>query len=227
MASRPEKTAKGARDLRKVSSTRAPLLISIACAILFLILFAWLAQGVFRGNAIEFDLRARAFVHQFATPALTRVMRAFTFLGSVIFLWTLFVILAVGFYLRSLQRYTAWLATAMIGEVILEFTLKLAFHRTRPETFFGPDPSGYSFPSGHAMGSVCFYGVLAGLLGARIKRRSIRILVYIAAAALILGIGLSRIYLGVHYFTDVVAGYCAAGVWVSTLLFAARIRHRQ
>jgi undecaprenyl-diphosphatase len=49
----------------------------------------------------------------------------------------------------------------------------------------------------------------------------------LATATLILGIGLSRIYLGVHYFTDVVAGYCAAGVWVSTLLFVARIRHRE
>ena len=95
------------------------------------------------------------------------------------------------------------------------------------ECGFGPDPSGYSFPSGHAMGSVCFYGVLGGLLSTRIKRKSLRVLVWLATATLILGIGLSRIYLGVHYFTDVVAGYCAAGVWVSTLLFVARIRHRE
>jgi undecaprenyl-diphosphatase len=216
--------AKSSRDLRTVRSSGAPLLESVACAVSFLLLFAWLAEGVFRGSSQQLDLRARAFVHQFATPSLTRVAQAVTFLGSFNFLAILFLIVTVVFCLLSLRRYAAWLATAMAGELLLEITLKSLFHRTRPETFFGRDPSGYSFPSGHAMGSFCFYGALAGLLCARIRQPSLRILIGTAATALVLAIGLSRIYLGVHYLTDVIAGYCVAGVWVSTLLFVALAR---
>jgi undecaprenyl-diphosphatase len=77
------------------------------------------------------------------------------------------------------------------------------------------------------MSSFCFYGVLAGLYSARIRSRSARILAWIVSAALIAGIGLSRIYLGVHYPTDVVAGYLAGAVWVSTLLFVDRLGPRR
>jgi undecaprenyl-diphosphatase len=215
------------RDLGTVWSRRAPLLESAAAAVLFLLLFGWLADGVFRGGAQQLDLRVRAFVHQFANPSLTAAMRAVTNLGSFAFLGPALLIVAVLFYFFSLPRYAAWLATAMGGELILEGTLKLAFHRVRPAAFFGVEPSGYSFPSGHAMGSFCFYGVLAGLLFTRIERTSLRILIVATAALLVLAIGFSRIYLGMHYPTDVIAGYCGAAVWVSSLLFAARVRHRR
>src|SRR6185369_17932911 len=85
----------------------------------------------------------------------------------------------------------------------------------------------YSFPSGHSLFSFCFYGVLAGLLTRRLKSRVARVLIWICAALLVSAIGLSRIYLGVHYPSDVIAGYLAASLWVSTLVALDHMRTRK
>jgi undecaprenyl-diphosphatase len=93
--------------------------------------------------------------------------------------------------------------------------------------FFGAVPQTYSFPSGHSLFSFCFYGVLAGLITARIESRPLRILIWILAATLVFSIGLSRIYLGVHYPSDVLGGYLAGTIWVSTMLALDRLRTRR
>src|SRR4029077_6031218 len=111
------------------------------------------------------------------------------------------------------KRAALCLALPMVGSLLLDVALTYAYHRARPTAFFGVAPGSYSFPSGHALCSLCFYGVMAGLLSARIKSLPWRIAVCAAAAVLIIAIGLSRIYLGVHYPSDVLAGYLAATVW--------------
>ena len=78
------------------------------------------------------------------------------------------------------------------------------------------------FPSGHALFSLCFYGTLAGLLVGRLRRPAARAAVWAAAALLILAIGISRIYLGVHYPTDVIGGYLVAAFWISVFCSAGR-----
>jgi len=112
----------------------------------------------------------------------------------------------------------------MVGMAALDITLKLAFHRPRPLAYFGPTPTTYSFPSGHAMGSVCFYGVLAAILAARASGRGAKWGIWMGAVLLIGLIGYSRIYLGVHYPSDVIAGYCAGAVWVGAVGFLSKIR---
>ena len=113
-----------------------PLLGSLASAILFLALFGWLAEEVFEGELRQFDLRTRNFVHQFATPPLTKIMQGFTGLGSVGALSILFAIVVACFVLGKLRGPAAWLVIAMSGALILDVTLKLAFHRARPVPFF-------------------------------------------------------------------------------------------
>ncbi|MFB3918234.1 MAG: phosphatase PAP2 family protein [Terriglobales bacterium] len=88
-------------------------------------------------------------------------------------------------------------------------------------------PHSYSFPSGHSLFSFCIYGVLAGLLTARIRSGALRAVIWLLAAGLITAIGTSRIYLGVHYPSDVIAGYLAAAMLVSTLIAADRMRKRK
>jgi undecaprenyl-diphosphatase len=78
-------------------------------------------------------------------------------------------------------------------------------------------PSSYSFPSGHALGSLCFYGILASVLSDRMRPGKQKFFVWLAAAFLVAMIGLSRIYLGVHYPSDVIAGYLAGAVWVTAV----------
>jgi len=91
--------------------------------------------------------------------------------------------------------------------------LKHLFERARPEAFQIVAESGFSFPSGHAMVSLCFYGIVAFLI---VRKRSLqwRIAGAVVATLLIVGIGVSRIYLGVHYPSDVVAGYAAGATWL-------------
>jgi len=154
-------------------------------------------------------------------------MFAATWMGSVGL--AICAILAFALFRHFLWRRAAiWLLATLAGATVLSLALKSAFHRPRPTLFFGAVPHTYSFPSGHSMFSFCFYGVLAGLLTARIDSRPLRILIWIvAAAALVLSIGLSRIYLGVHYPSDVLAGYLAGAIWVSTMLALDRLRTRR
>ena len=212
------------RDLRGIWDAWRSFTVSLVCSIFFLIIFAWLSEEVFEGELQRFDFSIRMKVHEFFSPQLTKFMQAMTFLGSIGFLTALFAVLVAVLLFKGMKRPAVWLTIAAGGSVILDVSLKLSFHRTRPVPFVGVVPLTYSFPSGHALSSFCFYGVLAGLLCARIQSRAIRIFVWTARAALVLAIGLSRIYLGVHYPTDVIAGYIAAAAWVSALLFAVRAR---
>jgi len=193
------------------------LFVALLIAATALFAFGWLANEMLEGDTQKFDDFVRNAVHRHAAPWLTWFMRGFSFLGSVAVVTTLCVLaIAVFLYFRQ-ARTAALLATTMIGMAVLDITLKLAFHRPRPLAYFGPTPTTYSFPSGHAMGSVCFYGVLAAILAARASGRRAKWCIWMGAVLLIGLIGYSRIYLGVHYPSDVIAGYCAGAVWVGAV----------
>lgn len=199
------------------------IVISLAVAILCLFVFVWLGREMRAGDTLRFDEAIRNWVHQFASPGLTALMRIFSMLGAQI----LAVVLVVAFVIFARLRWkraALWLAIAMAGALILEASLKYAYHRIRPQAYFIPEPESYSFPSGHALTSFCFYGVLAGLVTDRIKSLPWRIAVWTAATLLVIAIGLSRIYLGVHYPSDVLAGYLAATVWVGTIIVLDHVR---
>jgi undecaprenyl-diphosphatase len=201
--------------------------ISLIAALLALFLFGWIAEDVRHGETVNFDLAVRTWVHQFASPTMTRIMNVISLLGYQILIAQLVVALAV-FLCMHWLRPAAWLAVTMAGALALDLGLKDAFHRARPQPFFGAALHSYSFPSGHALCSFCFYAVLAGLTAARAKPLALRLAVGALAAALVVAIGLSRVYLGVHYASDVLGGYLAATVWVSAILVLDRWRqHRR
>lgn len=201
------------------------LAASLLVAGLSLFFFAWLSDEMVEGDVGKFDAAVRDWVHTLASPARTQLMLFISRLGYDILIWELVIALAIFLWLRW-RRGAMWLAITMTGALGLDFVLKQAFHRTRPDAFFGTLPNSYSFPSGHALVSFCFYAVLAGLIAYRVKSMAIKIGVGVAAALLVTAIGFSRIYLGVHYPSDVLAGYLAATVWVSTMLAADRVRKK-
>ncbi len=157
---------------------------------------------------------------------MTRAMFAITFMGNpglaLVAIAVVAIFLSVHWY-----RATIWLVITLAGATILDLSLKWAFHRARPTPYFGNLPHTYSFPSGHSLYSFCFYGVLAGLLADRTNSLALRIVIWTAAALLVLAIGISRIYLGVHYPTDVLGGYLTATIWVATMITVDRLRLRR
>lgn len=205
------------------------LIASVVVAAGFLLFFGWLAEEVFEGDTRIFDETIRNFVHEFSSPFVTLLMIFFSLLGSPLFLVVLGIMTAAAFsYFKDKRSIVLFLIT-MAGEIVLEFALKLYFGRVRPAAFFDyPLPASYSFPSGHAFGSLCFYGILAWLVTRKLKSYSAKIMLFISSALLILLIGFSRIYLGVHYPSDVLAGYAAGLFWVGVVaLTDAHLRFSQ
>jgi undecaprenyl-diphosphatase len=196
------------------------LLLGLIAAIGTLVFFGWLTDEVLEGDSRQFDEATRAAVHQLASPTLTEIMRGLSFVGSTLALTIGTILVIVLFAMRKWGREAKLFALTMVGASLLNTTLKLAFKRARPVPFFDPlPPPTYSFPSGHSLMSCCFFGALAAILTARIKTKRIRVVVWILAAIMFLSIGLSRIYLGVHHTTDVIAGFSAALIWILVVRF--------
>ena len=187
------------------------------------IAFAQLADEMGEGDTVGFDAFVRDGVHSFNTPLLTQLAVFFSFVGD----WPFLTVLGVVVF--AFLLYIKWKREALIflitnaGELVLNVSLKAFYQRPRPEVLVDYAlPPSYSFPSGHALGSFCFLGILAWLMAANVKTAGGRSMIYSSAALLILAIGLSRIYLGVHYPSDVAAGYVVGGVWTLTVIFADR-----
>lgn len=196
------------------------LLLGMAVAVGTIIFFGWLSDEVLDGETRQFDDVTRAAVHQLASPPLTNAMRGISFLGSTLFLTLGTGVAIVFFAWRKWGREAKLFALTMIGASLLNISLKLAFKRPRPVPFFDLSvPETYSFPSGHALTSCVFFGALAAMLTARIKSKRVRIVVWTVCATMFLLVGFSRIYLGVHFTTDVIAGFAAALIWILVVRF--------
>jgi undecaprenyl-diphosphatase len=197
---------------------RAAIALAVA-----LLSFVLLSAALSRGKTIAFDEACRTGLHSIANPALTLLMLAVTALGSQAVLLVVAGGAVIWMFLSGSHR-DAWLIViGMAGAELLMPILKVEFHRQRPEPFFDViAPNSYSFPSGHALLSFCCYGLLAMVAGSHLRGRR-RQLVRIGAVVLILAIGISRVYLGVHHATDVIAGYLVGTIWLAALLAIARV----
>jgi undecaprenyl-diphosphatase len=197
------------------------LLLAIAA----LLAFAWLSREVLQGSTQAFDDWGRTLVHQWASPMLTWLMQWGTRLGGFDVLAPLTLVCTFGFLLAGRRRDALLGVVSVMGGLWLEGVLKPIVHRVRPEPFFHtPLPTDFSFPSGHALVASCFYGMVAALVAQGIQAPRLRWLIRALAALVIVLVGLSRVYLGVHYPSDVIGGYAAALVWVSTLIGLGRRR---
>lgn len=183
---------------------------------------------VFReSRPVAGDLALLRLVQGWQDPSLTRLMTGLTELASLRFV--ALAALAMILVLVARRRWVDGVTTAVVtaGGGILVELLKLVFHRPRP-SLFPPllAETGYSFPSGHALVAFSFYGLLAYLLlrGGRTAPRKLGA----ALLLLLIGlIGLSRIYLGVHWPTDVLGGWVTGGAWLSAcLLISEELRKR-
>ena len=190
------------------------LALRLGLSMAFLTLFAMVAYVISTGPIAPFDHLVRAGIHRGSSAALTMLSTGLSLAGSTIVLSTLFVIaMAVLIFLRR-RRSAIALTLVMAGAVVLDNALKHAFHRVRPEPFFGTAPESFSFPSGHALFSTCLYVASAALFARYIAGGVQRAALWIGVGVLVAAIGLSRIYLGIHYPSDVVGGYLTAAFWL-------------
>ena len=154
---------------------------------------------------------------------LTRALWAIgvTQLGSTIVISGLTLVTIILLAYKRHFAYIAGLMTTVGGGSLVEFTLKHIVQRPRPNLDFQAYvESGYSFPSGHATMAMAFYGFIIFLVWRTVPSATLRILITIFLVVLILAIGTTRIYLGVHYPSDVVAGFAIGGffVWIGTFV---------
>lgn len=202
----------------RVSPKLIPLLstmgaIGIVIAALALWGFAAIADEVLEKETDAFDTSVLLALQQLHTPLLDQLMLGFTFIGNpkVLFVATLGICLGLILWRRRVEA--AILATSGVGAIGLNFLLKELFARARPELWQQiVDVRYYSFPSGHAMISVVIYGLLGYFLATQFKRQSGWIIGL--TALLVVIIGFSRLYLGVHWPTDIIAGYAAGLIWL-------------
>lgn len=186
----------------------------IAAALLVAGLFVGLAAAMQSGATAGFDQAARQAIQGLESPATAVAMRAASRLGSPPVVSTIGIAAALLLFVRGRKRAALLLPIAIAGGGLLSAALKHGFQRARPSPMFDYQvPSSYSFPSGHAVWSFCLLATLAALLAPRLARSALRAAVWIAAGALILLVGLSRVYFGVHHPSDVLAGWAAALVW--------------
>lgn len=184
-----------------------------------LLLLTWMNDRLTRPAVVAFDLGVQGWVHGLNSPHLTRVMLALTWIGSIrIFASSLAVVLLF-LFLSGHRHATAVLAGAMGGAMVLNETLKLHFHRPRPVVPWSiGDEHTFSFPSGHSLFSCVLYGTLAYLALNRRTSMRRRMSVLVPAVLLPGAIGLSRIYLGMHFPTDVLAGYGTGLLWLGGVI---------
>ena len=183
-----------------------------SCLIVSSLLFAAMALFMVLGVTDNLDAVTRAGINRWASPNLTAVAEGASFIGSVAVLFSLTALVAAALWVAGRPRAALMLMLVMGIAGIVNNAIKLTFARARPEAFFGTLPDSYSFASGHALFSACFFSVVAGLIEGKLTSWWQRALVWVLAFSIIAGVGLSRVYLGVHYLTDVVAGLALAAL---------------
>jgi undecaprenyl-diphosphatase len=198
------------------------VLILLAVALVAASAFGWLAYAVTHQELVEANTSLELAVHAQATPALDGFFKALTFVGSVPAIGVLTLILAGALLARGRREDGVLLAATMAGSVGLTEGLKHAFHQARPTLFATAlHEHGFSFPSGHATLSFSLFGFIALWLVLQAPRRAVSWLAGLACLALAASIALSRVYLGAHWPSDVLAGMLVATAWV-TAVTAAR-----
>jgi membrane-associated phospholipid phosphatase len=202
-----------------------PLLGALLALTASLWVFAVIADDVVDEETGS-DQRLANWLHDRATDPLTDAFQIITFLGNFVTLLAVTLVAVVVLWRRHEQKDALFVALAFVGAQLLSNGMKLVFQRDRP---FFPDPlataTTYSFPSGHALVSLAVYGAIALLLARRLAPVG-RTAVFVAAGVLVAAIGFSRLYLGVHFLTDVLAGFAAGIAWLSVLYLALELRGR-
>jgi membrane-associated phospholipid phosphatase len=211
-----------------------PLTLALGLVIIVLaaVIFGALAEQVTTNTRITIlDVRLAHWFHAHATPGFTRAMLLITHVNGLAGTSVMAALLALWFWRRAYRSWLFLTLAAVPGGLVLNIVLKHVFQRARP-SFADPlvTLESYSFPSGHTAASTVFYGLLACWLVHRLDAGPVRTLAVAACCAMVLLVALSRMYLGAHYLSDVLAAAAEGCAWLAVCLMATgawRRRHGQ
>lgn len=199
-----------------MSSTRAELrpLLGFLAVIVLGLGFLYVADEVMEGDAGTFDDAVFRLLRSPDTPAwLTEMARDVTALGSFAVLGIVLTVAAAGLFLAG-RNHAAWLSlVSVLSGTALSTAMKMGFDRPRPQWPGAPAVFTASFPSGHAMLTAVTFLTLGALLARMTEHRRLKIFALATAITLTSLVGLTRIHLGVHYASDVLAGWVVGGAW--------------
>jgi membrane-associated phospholipid phosphatase len=215
MSRRVTQTKKDPRPL-VLFATHRPMLVFILVA---LIVCTWAGYLVFIQENTEFDQAVFEAISPYTTPILTRIIVFISFLGKHTFLVPVNLLLLAFFLYRKKKRLAIRLLVISLSSLSLKLILKALFNRPRPGNPLIEHVSGLSFPSGHAMLGVTFYGLMILILLHEVKNCWWRNAIIGFFVILILLIAFSRVYLRVHYVSDVITGLAVGFIWLTVSLY--------
>lgn len=176
---------------------------NIFIVVLCLILFSVICYGVLSYDSLVIDTKVYSFISDnIMNDGITSVLKVITELGGVAF------IVLAGVLIFMFCKKIRWFVTFdLVGVTLINQAIKHIIRRPRPNVLRLVEEDGYSFPSGHSMVSMAFYGIIIYLVYKNVTNKYLKWTLITLLSLLILSIGFSRIYVGVHYFTDVVGGF--------------------
>ena len=199
-----------------VALLSAEMLLIVVLFLASLLAFAYLIRRVIVLQNTGFDQKVFSFLNQYVSETNNQVMLFFTFFGTHNFLIPAnLTLIAFYIFIKKHKWYSIKIPAIALSSLGLMFGLKYLFGRPRPDVPLVFHANGLSFPSGHALFSITFYGLLAYIIYKNIQHKPLRWLLIVLLAVLMLIIGFSRVYLRVHYATDVIAGFCVGFMWLS------------
>ena len=202
----------------------AEMTIVVCLFVLALAAFVYITRRIFVLNKTKLDDRVFAYLKNHVSERNNEIMQFFTFLGTHEFLIPANLLLIAYFlFIRKHKWYSIKVPAIALSSLGLMFLLKHLFNRERPNIPLLREAKGLSFPSGHALMSVTFYGLIIYMVFKSVRNRELKWTLITLLILLIMIIGLSRIYLRVHYASDVMAGYCIGFLW---LVFAVYMLNR-
>lgn len=185
-----------------------------------LLLFVGLAEDVVEYGSLSFDRPLMLWLHEHSTPGLTLAMKVITELGGLVAVPVIAIVLSGLLWRRGRRRDATLLAATVVGATLLNTVLKAVFQRARPDFWEHlVVENSYSFPSGHAMASMSIAASLAVIAWSGRWRWAAIVL----GAVYVLLVGLSRMYLGVHFPSDILAGWCVALSWLVVVLLVLEL----
>lgn len=197
--------------------------IVVSLFVCALVVFIFVTRRIFFMHRTGFDERVFKLLSSHVSEKNNEIVLFFTFLGSHEFLIPANLVLIAYYLIRKHKWYSIKVPAIAISSLLLMFILKHLFNRPRPGIPLLYEAKGLSFPSGHALMSVTFYGLLIYIVFKTFQNKGAKWTLIFLLIALILIIGFTRIYLRVHYTTDVIAGYCIGFLW---LVFAVWLLNR-